>query len=79
MDFSRVVEIDAKTRKIVWEYADDPPFSFYTVMGVNPRLGGRMNLVFRVHRYGADHAALKNRVLDPNRFWNLNRLYAGGC
>jgi hypothetical protein len=116
MDFSRVIEINAKTREIVWEYADDPPFSFYTFMGgsvdrlpndnmfvcesakgqffevtrskkvvweyINPmfvsnhRLGGRMNIVFRAHRYGVDHPALKNRDLDPDRYANLNRLYA---
>ena len=33
MDFSRVIEINARSRKIIWEYADDPPFSFYTLMG----------------------------------------------
>jgi len=115
IDFSRAIEINAKTRAIVWEYADDPPFSFYTVMGgsvdrlpndnmlicetskgqffevtrskkvvweyinpffvSNPRLGGRINMVFRVHRYGVDHPAFKNRDLDPDRYKNLNRLY----
>ncbi len=116
MDYSRVLEIDAKTREILWEYNDNPPFSFYTVMGgsvdrlpngnmlicetskgqffevtrskqvvweyinpffmANPRLGGRMNLVFRAHRYGPDHPGLTGRDLDPGRFANLNRLYA---
>lgn len=28
--YSRVVEIDPKTNKIVWEYKDDPPFAFYS-------------------------------------------------
>jgi Arylsulfotransferase (ASST) len=116
IDYSRVIEIDVKTRKIVWEYADDPPFSFYTVMGgsvdrlpndnmlvcetskgqlfevtrskkvvweyinpffvVNPRLGGRINMIFRAHRYGPEYSGLKDRDLDPNRYANMNRLYA---
>lgn len=116
IDFSRAIEINAKTRKIVWEYAQDPPFSFHTIMGgsvdrlpnnnvlicetakghffevtrnknvvweyinpffvTNPRLGGRINMVFQVHRYGLDHPALENRDLDPDRYANLNRLYA---
>ena len=115
IDFSRAIEINAKTREIVWEYADDPPFSLYTFMGGsvdrlpndnmlicesakgqffevtrgkkvvweyinpmftnNPRLGGRMNIVFRAHRYGVDHPALAGRDLDPQRYANLNRLY----
>ena len=116
IEFSRVIEIDAKTKEIVWQYEDNPPFSFYTVFGGsatvlpngnvlicesskgqffevtrnhkvvweyinpffvgNPRLGGRMNSVFRVHRYGPDHPAIVDKDLDPNRYANLNRLYA---
>lgn len=119
MQYSRVLEIDAKTKAVLWEYADDPPFSFFTLMGgsadvlpnnnvlicetakgqffevtrdkkvvweyinpmfiSNPRLGGRMNMVFRAHRYGPDHPGLKDRDLDPNRYANLNRLYGAGC
>ena len=115
MQYSRVLEIDAKTKEILWEYADDPPFSFFTLMGGsadvlpnnnvlicetskgqffevtrdkkvvweyinpmfinNPRLGGRMNMVFRAHRYGPNYPGLKDRDLDPNRLANLNRLY----
>lgn len=115
IEYSRALELDAKTRKVVWEYADDPPFSFYTVMGgsvqrlpngntlicetskgqffevthgkkvvweyispffvSNPRVGGRMNMVFRAHRYGPEHSALADRDLDPARYANLNRLY----
>ncbi len=115
MDYSRAIEIDAKTKEILWEYTDNPPFSFYTVMGgsvdrlpngnmlicetskgqffevtrdrkvvweyinpffvANPRLGGRMNLVFRCHRYGVDHPALVDKDLDPANLANLNRLY----
>jgi hypothetical protein len=115
MQYSRALEIDAKTKEILWEYADDPPFSFFTLMGGsadvlpnnnvlicetskgqffevtrdkkvvweyinpmfinNPRLGGRMNMVFRAHRYGPNYPGLKDRDLDPNRLANLNRLY----
>ncbi|MGD8418700.1 MAG: aryl-sulfate sulfotransferase [Pseudomonadales bacterium] len=115
MQFSRALEIDAKTKEVLWEYADDPPFSFFTLMGGsadvlpnnnvlicetskgqffevtrdrkvvweyinpmfinNPRLGGRMNMVFRAHRYGPDYPGLKDRDLDPQRLANLNRLY----
>ncbi|MBV1879758.1 MAG: aryl-sulfate sulfotransferase [Pseudomonadales bacterium] len=115
IDFSRALEVDARTREILWEYTDNPPFSFYTIMGgsarrlpngntlicetakghlfevtpdkkvvweyinpffvTNPRLGGRINMVFRTHRYGAEHAALVDKDLDPARHKNLNRLY----
>ncbi len=117
IDFSRVIEIDAKTKEVVWEYTDNPPFSFFTVMGgsarvlpngnvficetakgqffevtrdkkvvweyinpffsENPRLGaGRMNNVYRVHRYGVDYLGLDGRDLNPDNFANLNRLYS---
>jgi len=33
LDYSRVIEIDAKSKKILWEYSDDPPFSFYSYFG----------------------------------------------
>lgn len=115
MEFSRAIEIDAKSKEILWEYTDNPPFSFFTLMGggvdrlpngnmlicetskgqffevtrdkkvvweyINPffetnaRLGGRMNMVFRCHRYGPDHPALRDRQLDPMNLANLNRLY----
>jgi hypothetical protein len=35
-----------------------------------------MNIVFRAHRYGADHPAFAGRDLDPARYANLNRQYA---
>jgi hypothetical protein len=97
IDYSQAIEINAKTREIVWEYADDPRFSLYTFLGgsvdrlpndkmlicesakgqffevtrskkvvreyinpffaSNPRLGGRMNIVFPAHRYGVHHPA----------------------
>lgn len=58
-------------RTVVWEYIN--PF-----FRANPRLGDRMNMVFRAHRYGPDHPALADKDLDPARFGNLNRLYADG-
>jgi hypothetical protein len=57
-------------KKVVWEYIN--PFFVN-----NPRLGGRMNMVFRAHRYSQSHAGLEGRELDPARYANLNRLYAG--
>ena len=56
-----------RDKKVVWEYIN-PLFVS------NPRLGGRMNLVFRCHRYGADHPGLADKDLDPARHGNLNRL-----
>ena len=58
-----------RDKKVVWEYIN--PF----FVG-NARFGGRMNLVFRCHRYGVDHPALAGKTLDPSRYANLNRLYA---
>jgi hypothetical protein len=115
-DYSRVLEVDRETGQIVWSYADEPPFHFYSVMAgsaerlrngntlichssvgrffevthdkqivweyvnpfyvKNPRLGGWINIVFRVHRHLADDPALAGRDLDPARYANLNRLYA---
>jgi Arylsulfotransferase (ASST) len=119
IEYSRALEIDPKTRKVIWEYADNPPFTMYTLMGgcvdrlpnantlitetakghflevtpdkkvvweyinpffgVNPRLGGRINMVFRAHRYSPGHPAFKHKDLDPAKFANLNRLYADGA
>jgi hypothetical protein len=59
-----------RSKKVVWDYIN--PF-FIT----NARLGGgRMNFIFRAHRYGPDHPALADRDLAPDRYANLNRLYA---
>ncbi len=58
-----------RSKKVVWEYIN--PF-FVS----NHRLGGRINMVFRVHRYGFNHSALAGRDLDPARYANLNRLRA---
>ena len=51
---------------IVWEYVG--PF-------VIPSQFGMANAVFRAHRYGPDHPALREGELDPERLDNLNRLY----
>ena len=115
IEYSRVLEIDAEERNEVWEYRQDPPFSFYTFMQgsadrlpngntliceaskgeifevtpdkkvvwdyINPffvanrRMGGRINLVARAHRYGPEYPAFADKDLDPDRFANLNRLY----
>ncbi len=45
-EYSRSVEIDPKTGKIVWEYTADPPSSFYsTVMAGNDRLPNGNTLI----------------------------------
>lgn len=54
----------SRDKKVVWEYIN-PFFSG------NPRLGGRMNLVFRAHRYGLDHPAIADKDLDPDPLQKL--------
>jgi hypothetical protein len=56
-------------REIVWEYVN--PFYSH-----NPRLGGKINIVFRAHRYGPDNPALLEKDLDPAQYGNLNRLFS---
>ena len=60
---------------IVWEYIN--PFMGLSGAGVGGTASGLANSVFRAHRYGPDHPALQGRELDPDRYANLNRLYAG--
>lgn len=55
--------------KVVWDYII--PF-----WDTNPRLGGRMNMSFRAHRYGPDYPGLSDKDLDPSLHRNLNRLYS---
>ena len=57
-------------KDIVWEYIN--PF-FYP----DSRSDSISNTTFRAHRYGVDHPALKGKDLDPDRYANVNRLYAG--
>ena len=55
-------------KKVVWEYIN--PF-----FEINRRMGGRINLVARAHRYGPDYPGVADKDLDPDRLANLNRLY----
>jgi len=64
----RLFEV-TRSGETVWEFVN-PFYAF------NARLGGRMNGVFKTHRYAADYPAFAGRNLDPQRFANLNRLYA---
>ncbi len=62
----RIFEVTA-AGEITWEY-------------INPYFGeagggASMNGVFRAHRYGPDHPALRGKDLDPSRYANLNRIY----
>ena len=69
----RLFEV-TRNKEIVWEYIN--PF---TTLGAAPAGGGPLDLantVFRAHRYGPEHSALKGKDLDPGRYRNLNRLYA---
>jgi hypothetical protein len=47
----------------VWEYVS--PFLYDSPFGATPA-------VFRAHRYSPDHAALRGRDLDPERYASLN-------
>jgi hypothetical protein len=61
----RIFEI-SRRGETVWEWTS--PFVVNTA--------GRMRAwVFRAHRYAPDHAALRNRALDPAEFAAFNRLY----
>ena len=133
VNHSRVLEVDAETNTVAWEYHGDPIISFYSynISGAErlpngntlicegapgrilevtskgqivweyinpsfvPRVAGvvrnteagvatqvttggeteLVNMIFRAHRYGAEHPALQGKDLDPARFGNLNRLY----
>ena len=64
----RVLEV-TPDKEMVWEYIS-PFFSFSEIFN------GNTNAMFRAHRHGPDHPALRDRDLDPGRHANLNRLYA---
>ena len=64
----RLLEV-TPNHEIVWEYVN-PFFSPSGSSGVS-------NSIFQAHRYGPDHPALAGKDLDPGRYANLNRLYAG--
>ena len=61
-------------KQIVWEYIN--PFMARSGYGAGGTVSGLANSVFRAHRYGFDHPALAGRDLDPDRYANVNRLYA---
>ena len=61
-------------KQIVWEYIN--PFMARSGYGAGGTISGLANSVFRAHRYGYDHPALAGKDLDPDRYANLNRLYA---
>ena len=62
----RVFEVTSKG-EIAWEWVN--PFSFRMPNGnINPNL-------FRAHRYSRDHAALRDRELDPRKHAATNRMY----
>ena len=63
-------------KEIVWEYVN--PFMAPSGRGGGGGVSSLANSVFRVHRYGPDHPALQGKDLDPARYANLNRMYAGG-
>ena len=59
--------------EIVWEYVNPFFAPGGGVAGGSP--GDATNSMFRAHRYGPEHSALRGRDLDPGRLGNLNRLY----
>ena len=62
----RVFEITSKGETI-WEWVT--PFTH------RMPTGSLSSSIFRAHRYAADHPALKDRDLDPNRCAAINRMY----
>ena len=68
----RIFEVTSN-KQVVWEYINP----FFVPGGNTPGSSEIANSVFRAHRYGPDHPALQGRELDPARYANLNRLYAG--
>jgi len=61
-----IFEVTAQ-KEIVWEYVNP-------IFASNPRFGDRVNFLFRAHRYGPDHPALRDKDLDPNRYARYNNL-----
>ena len=61
----RLFEV-TRAKEVVWEWIN--PFVN------NDSRGGPTVSIYRAHRYGPDHPALKDRDLDPARHANLNRL-----
>ncbi len=70
----RIFEI-TPDHQIVWEYIN--PYFASSGRVVGSAISGQANSVFRAHRYSADDTALIGKDLDPDRYANMNRLYAG--
>ena len=68
----RIFEV-TYNKEIVWEYINP----FRSNGGGGGGGGNAANSVFRAHRYGPDHPGLRERDLDPSRYANINRIYAG--
>jgi len=71
----RFFEVTPKGQ-IVWEFIN--PLMAASGQVAGGTVSGQANSVFRAHRYGPDHPALVGKDLDPDRYANLNRLYAAG-
>ena len=65
----RIFEVTLN-KEIVWEYVN--PFFVPGEGNDSPEL---INGVFRAHRYGPDHSALRNKEMNPGNYGNINRLY----
>jgi hypothetical protein len=61
----RLFEVN-RAHEVVWEWIN--PF-----LNNNSR-GEATVSIYRAHRYPADHPALVDKDLDPNRLRNLNQL-----
>ena len=68
--FGRMFEV-TREGDVVWEYIN--PFQCPDL-----RTGDPTNMVFRSHRYNADHPAFKGRLLEAQSYQNINRMYGGG-
>jgi hypothetical protein len=69
----RVFEV-TRAGEVAWEWQS--PFTTLQPGFARPGAPAqRISSLFRAHRYGPDHAALKGRELDPARYADLNRLY----
>lgn len=64
----RIFEV-TRAGDLVWEY--HVPFYYrHAIFGTN-------NMVFRAYRYDADHPGIRDAVIDPGRFAELNAMAPG--
>ncbi len=70
----RLFEVTPNSQ-IVWEYIN--PMFAPSGQVAGGTVTGQANSIFRAHRYGPDHPALRGKDLDPGRYANLNRLLSG--